>query len=471
MTLLAQFLGELTEPSLRPYLAGQPVIAAVSGGADSLCLLHLLTRAASDLGMTLHVATFDHGLRDQASADDADFVAATAQAWHLPCHHTSQDVRAIAQEIGLGIEAAARRARYTFLAEVARQVGAQTLIVGHTADDQAETVLLHLLRGTGLAGLRGMQPLTRLSVEHVLPGAPPVVDLVIARPLLAFSRAEVEAYCAAHGLQPRHDATNDDTAYLRNRVRHDLLPLLESFSPGARTRLARTGRVLAADFAVLQAQVSAAFEQVLASATPAALTFDLARYHDQPLAIRRGLIRMALARLLPGQRDLSFDTVEHAVTVAQMGTTGSASTLPGGIVLRIEYAQLTLSLPDSGPALPDWPLLPPDVQIPVAVPGETPLPDSDWVLYTRWLAANEDPTAYFRQPFTAVLGFANQAVASGGKLVLRTRQPGDRMALYGLAGRTQKVSDLLINAKIAAAWRDHLPVVACEGKIIWVVLP
>ncbi|MCB9453227.1 MAG: tRNA lysidine(34) synthetase TilS [Anaerolineaceae bacterium] len=198
------------------------VVVAVSGGADSLALLHILQELRPRLECDLHVATLDHGLRGADGAADAHFVAATAAAWGLPVTIGNTNVPALMEQTGQGVETSARQARYAFLAGVARDVGASLVATAHHADDQAETILLHLLRGSGLRGLRGM------AFHAALPGFP---EITLVRPLLATSRTEIETYCREHHLTPRHDATNQDTTLLRNHIRHDILPQLQTINP------------------------------------------------------------------------------------------------------------------------------------------------------------------------------------------------------------------------------------------------
>jgi tRNA(Ile)-lysidine synthase len=194
---------------------GEVVVVGVSGGPDSLCLLHLLRRLAPESHLTLHVAHLNHGLRGAAGEADAQAVAERAADWALPCTIGRADVPALAVESRTSLEEAAREARYAFLQAVARDRGARTIAVGHNADDQAETVLMHFLRGSGLAGLRGMLPRTALG------------ERFLVRPLLDMPRSRIEAYCAASNLQPSRDLSNADTTIYRNRLRHELLPLLE----------------------------------------------------------------------------------------------------------------------------------------------------------------------------------------------------------------------------------------------------
>jgi tRNA(Ile)-lysidine synthase len=209
-------------PDGSPWAApGAPLIVAVSGGPDSLALLHMLARQSLLPAEALLVAHLDHALRP-SSAAEAHFVAATAAEWGVAGRVERVDVRTLAETGRLTLEAAARQARYDFLARVVTEAGGRAIATGHTADDQAETVLMHILRGSGTAGLRGMLP------ASPVPGHP---HLTLLRPWLRASRAEIVAYCQEHRLRPITDESNTDPAYFRNRLRHELLPLLAAYNP------------------------------------------------------------------------------------------------------------------------------------------------------------------------------------------------------------------------------------------------
>ena len=252
----------------RLFNPGETVVVGVSGGPDSLCLLHLLRRLAPELRLWLHVAHLHHGLRGAEADADAAFVAELADCWGLPCTVGRIDVAALAREAGLSLEEAARQARYRFLAEVAEAGGASTLSVGHNADDQAETVLMHFLRGSGAAGLRGMLPRTPLDDYRLFPAedgdlgdslslsGPRVAvspRLHLVRPLLAIPRTDIESYCAEYRLAPRFDRSNEDTTFFRNRLRHELLPILAAVAPslGVPAQLLLIPCALAASFAFM----------------------------------------------------------------------------------------------------------------------------------------------------------------------------------------------------------------------------
>ncbi|MEB2287092.1 MAG: tRNA lysidine(34) synthetase TilS [Anaerolineae bacterium] len=458
------------------------VVVGVSGGADSLVLLHALLTLRERLGIALYVATLDHGLRGAAGAADADFVRRTALGWELPVAVGRADVARIARARRLGVEEAARQARYTFLLRVARQVGAARVAVGHQRDDQAETVLMHLLRGSGLSGLRGMLPATPLSDYHLLEDAvivcdPPLDNLpaapdawpVLIRPLLDLSRREIDEYIAAQGLVPRLDATNQDTTYFRNRLRHEVLPLLETLNPGVRGVLARTADVLRADADLVRAAGEAALARALRGMAADSLALDRAIWDGLPLSSKRQIIRVAVWRLRPALRDVTFEHVERALAVADSGRVGARATLPGGLALRVGYDALIIAGAGADPVGEgaDAPALLDKGAGQVFGPGEqVEIACGEWVFGARPLLPGDGLAALHADPLTAAL-----AVPAGARLWLRTRRPGDRLRPRGMGGRSQKLSDTLINLRVPAGWRDRVPLLVVDDAIAWFVAP
>lgn len=450
---------------------GATVVMGVSGGPDSVVLLHLLHRLAGAWDLRLHVAHLHHGLRGPDADADAEFVAALAAEWGLPCTVERADVPGVARREQLAVEETARRLRYAFLARVALQVGATRIAVAHHADDQAETVLMHLLRGAGPAGLRGMLPATPLGDYRLLPLAAgegqelAVAGLLLIRPLLAVTRAEIEAYARAAGLAWRVDRSNLDTTFFRNRLRHEVLPALAQVTPGIAERFCHLAEVVRADYELLETLVERAWSDLLVERYPDALVFDLAGFRAQPLSLRRALIRRAAYGLRRTLRDVDFVHVENAVTLAQRGVTGQQATLPRGLLLTVGYTTLTVATADALPRPPERPWLEPGTALEVAVPGVTALPGG-WVLEAtlpeRWsweeIVANADP-------FTAWTAVG----AAGGVPMLRTRRPGDRFCPQGLGGAEVNLGDFLINVKVPRPWRDALPLLAVGDQVIWVV--
>ncbi len=445
---------------------GARVVVGVSGGPDSVVLLHVLWRLAGPLNLSLHVAHLHHAIRGADADADADFVAALATDWGLPCTVERIDVQAIAERDKLALEEAARHARYTFLYRVAQQVGATRIAVGHNADDQSETVLMHLLRGAGPAGLRGMLPSTRLRDYHLLSASlRPSPEVKLIRPLLHIPRADIEAYCAEQQLTTRFDRSNLDTTFFRNRLRHEVLPYLAQINPRIAQRLRHLAEVVRADYDMLYEFVSVAWDTLLVKESADTLSFNLAGWRGQPLSIQRAIIRCAAYKLCHSLRDVSFIHVEDAVRVAQHGATGMQATLPHGLRLTVGYTTVTIAAEDALHLPPENPWLEPDAHIPFTVPGELSLRDG-WRLHVQdvphW---NLDAIANNCNPLVAWM----DADVLDDAPILRTRQRGDAFQPQGMGGATVRLSDLLINVKVPRPWRDHVPLVEAGGRVLWVV--
>ena len=299
------------------------LVVAVSGGPDSLALLHALHSLSAEIGLRLHGAHLDHGLRGEESAADARFVAAEFRRLGLPGTLECAAVASVRRERKLSLEEAARDVRYAFLAQVAERLDADAVALGHTADDQAETVLMRLLRGSGLAGLRGMSALTHRTLAHG--------SVALVRPLLDVTRAEVAEFCRELGLAPRDDASNASTDMLRNRVRLDLIPYLEDYNPSVRRALLRLARSSARDLAYIEEQVDAAM-LIVASRTSDGVALDrdsFARLHP---AIQAHALRRAFAMCRGSARDLEQYHVDQMARLIG-GRAGTSLDLPGGRAL------------------------------------------------------------------------------------------------------------------------------------------
>ncbi|MBI3087802.1 MAG: tRNA lysidine(34) synthetase TilS [Candidatus Omnitrophica bacterium] len=287
------------------------VLVGVSGGPDSVALLHVLAGLRATLGMALAVVHVDHQLRPD-SADDAAFVEALARRWQVPATILRRDVRAETSGQGRSLEDAARRVRYDAFLDAARLHSATRLTLAHTADDQAETVLMRLLRGSGLTGLSAI-PITR-SLE----------DVTVVRPLLGIWRTEVLAYLARHRLAFREDATNRDPRFLRNRIRRELLPLLEqAYNPQIKLLLGQLAEQCRTDMGFLQTAAQRHWKR-LVKASNGSLAIRIEAFLQQPSALQRQLIRMALERL---QGDLAGFEFRHWREIERLFTTRPVGTL------------------------------------------------------------------------------------------------------------------------------------------------
>ena len=418
------------------------ITAGVSGGPDSLALLHFL----HSLHYPLLVASFNHRLRPGAGAD-IDFVREFAANLGLPFVTGSADVAAHAAALGLSIEEAARELRYQFLFGEARKAGSQVVAVGHTADDQAETVLMHFLRGSGLAGLKGMP------ARIILPVFDPEIPLV--RPLLNWTRADTEAYCRQNDLKARIDSTNTDTHYFRNRLRHELLPILEQYNPQIRQSLARTALTLQRDYGLLNELIEAAWQKTVKSSGPEFVEFERAELEKMNPGLTRNLFRKAAFELRPGLRDIDFEALERAATLKPVD-------LAGGLKTYLETGSLYVT--SSEAALPStaWPQLSTPFDL---VAGRTAL-GNGWFLTCQEMGADNLQVEARSNPdkFTAWLA----ADLSSGRLQARAYISGDRFEPLGMPRQTVKLAELFINLKIPQRLRRAWPLVCVDNQIAWV---
>jgi tRNA(Ile)-lysidine synthase len=422
----------------------QPLVVAVSGGPDSVCLLHILAGIKEELGISLHVAHLNHQLRGVEAEADAGYVAELARRLGIPATIEQRDVAAYQARQRLSLEEAAREVRYTFLAEVAGRIGAGRVAVGHTVDDHIETVLMHLIRGTGTRGLRGLQPVTEW--RSVSNGA------TIIRPLLLVNHEETASYCARHQLEPRADASNLSLSPLRNKVRLQLLPLLRSYNPRIAEALLRTASIAGDDIAFLDRQVTRVWDEI-ARKQENMVTLDRERFLKLPSALQRHLLRATIERLVGNVMDIEARHID-GIMEALTKPAGRRLDLPLGLTFCIDYDRFLIG---GAPAVP-FPVL--DTELPVNVPGETRLPGWRVTAAIMLPEAMKDDAGGYKSYF--------DLDRTGDKLVVRGRQPGDRFQPLGMS-QPKKLGEFMIDARIPRQGRGQVPLVCSPEHIIWVV--
>jgi len=329
----------------------ETLVVGVSGGADSVCLLHLLAGWQQELGLKLHVAHLDHQLRGAESEADARYVVSLAGSLGVPVTAGRRDVSAYREERNCSLEEAARELRYDFLATVAGDVGAARVAVGHTRDDQVETILLHILRGAGTAGLRGIKPCSPLTDSKGKAIGVPInlenfwgkkqSPLLLIRPLLELSREETVRYCQRHRLQPRSDSSNLSPAFLRNRLRLQLLPLLREYNPGIDRALLRLAEIADADVSFIEQQAQQVWEEV-AREEGEVIYLEKKKVASLPLALQRQVIRLAIARIWGDTRDIEANHIE-AVRGLVTAPRGKSASLPHPLICRSEYNEIIIA--------------------------------------------------------------------------------------------------------------------------------
>jgi tRNA(Ile)-lysidine synthase len=448
------------------------LLVAVSGGPDSVCLLHILTQLQAELKIRLHLAHLNHQLRGAEAEADASYVSQLAQQLGIPATIEQRDVKAYQARQRLSLEEAAREVRYTFLAQVAKSIDADRVAVGHTVDDHIETILMHLIRGTGTRGLRGLQPCSRWQSSGN--------SLTIIRPLLPLSRQETADYCHHHKLTPRIDASNLSLSPLRNRIRHQLLPILQSYNPQVAEALLRTGRIAGDDLAFIDKEIGRLWGEI-GQEQESTIVLDKERFLELPPALKRHLLRTAIEKLLGNLKDIEARHIEEIMD-ALTKPAGKRLSLPGGLIFSIEYNKYLLG-PDPA-ALSPFPILEAESQL--KLPGETRLPG--WHIEATILGREDFTTASFikeglkgkpeganapsetKTPLPLDKDFIAyfDLNKTGDKLVVRGRQPGDRFQPLGIS-QPKKLGEFMIDSKIPHAWRQRIPIVRSPEQILWVV--
>lgn len=418
---------------------GARLVVGVSGGADSVALLHALHARMRRDRLHLLVAHLHHGIRGKAADEDARFVQRLAWRLGLPCVVEYADVPDRSRRARESIEMAARAERQTFFASVCRAHRADAVALAHTADDAAETLLLRLLRGSGTFGLGGLAAESRVG------------SLRIIRPLIDVTRAEVEAFLRAHGLEWREDATNRDLSIPRNRVRRELIPLLQShYQPNICRVLVRTAEALRADAALLEPMI----RRTVARAASKTGALAIPALRREPSALRRHVIQRWLrAHNVPESR-IDADAIARveALVVSGAGRVDIAS----GLMARIRGQALEIA-----PTRSNW------------TPRIAPLPVPGVVVW------GDDGLRVEAEPWRGILrvppGVIGQAPAmatirlpeEGEQLAVRPPWPGARLAPTGMRGSV-KLQDLFVNHRVPRADRPSIPVVACGDEVVWV---
>lgn len=425
---------------LGPVRAGEVVAVGVSGGPDSLALLHLLARIGARDGFRVHAAHFDHGLRGAASAGDARFVRETAEAWGIPLALGAAPPGSLSTR-GRGLQAAARAARYAFFERVADETGARWVATAHTADDQAETVVMRWARGAGAAGLAGI----------------PGVRGRFIRPLLGVSRPEIEAYLAEIGVTPLRDPSNRDPRFLRTAVRHEILPALRAINPRAVEALARGAALLADDAAWLDACAGERLAPLVRDAGDGWIELAREGVADLHPALRRRVIRFALARVRAGATDLPFEAVE-AVSRGAASRRAGRVTIGLGLEADLAGDRMWLGAESAGrrPA-------PRAVALPAE--GELALPEWGIVVAVRTEAdRGERPRERGADPHEAA--FDSDRLPD--MLGVRSRRPGDLFYPEGMRGR-KHLQDFFTDTHVPRWRRDRVPLLVAGGDVLWVI--
>ena len=454
---------------------GRTLVAAVSGGPDSVALLRSLYRLSGPFDLSIHVAHLDHDFRGEEAVEDARFVAALAEELGLPCTVEKQDPEEYRATRNISsFEQLAREMRYSFLADTARAVGASLVALGHTADDQAETVLLHVLRGSGLHGLRGMNEVSPWPWPRGVSG------VSLFRPLLNVTKAQTAAYCRELGQPYREDSGNLLPRFTRNRVRRELLPHLASeYNPRIRESLLRLSRTASLELDFVESEVDRLWPSVAAEGR-GWVSLDVTGFAELHPALRSAVLRRAYASVTGDTLRLRESHIQAMQQAMEGVATGWSVHLPDGLVFRREYGSLLMTRADRTefalPAMEGKHVL----ELPAAAGEEWEDVIGGWRVRLRV----EEPGAPcpFPEALSGGVGGMDEGNGAGlfrgterfslpslqGPLTLRTRRAGDRFQPLGMTGG-KKLQDFFTDARVPRSLRDRVPLLVSGGRIAWVV--
>jgi tRNA(Ile)-lysidine synthase len=454
------------------------VVVGVSGGADSVCLLHVLAKCQKKLRIKLHIAHLNHQLRGVESEADAEYVSNLAGSLGIPITIGRQDVAAYRTERNCSIEEAARELRYAFFARVAREVRANRIAIGHTRDDQVETILMHILRGTGITGLCGLAPCSPMAYNSQGTSLRAKrSNLLVIRPLLDITREETASYCQEYQLEPRIDSSNLSPSFFRNRLRLHLLPMLRQYNPSIDQALLRLADIAKEDSAFIEQQASGLWDEV-ARQENNTIYLDKKQIAGLSIALQRHLLRAAVTNLAGDVRDIEASHIEAARSLLNKPASKRIS-LPHGLVCHGGYDELAITrLPlviaseARQSQLPPCPFPPLPGEFPLKVPGKTVFPG--WEVIASIVRERAASLSSQGALSTSERTYQSNLVAhfdlpkTGTVLFVRQRRPGDRFQPLGM-NMPKKLYEFMVDAKIPRSWRGHIPIVCSPQQIIWVV--
>ena len=446
---------ERTIATRRMVQAGDTLLVAVSGGPDSVALVHILLALAPKFSFQIAMAHLNHCLRGDESERDETFVVSLAEQLELPLHVERQDVRRYQKSRHLSLEAAARQVRYGFYHTVAAKFGYEKIALGHHSDDNAELILMYLLRGSGPLGLSGI---------------PPVRDHKIVRPLIDIRRTEIMDYIAVKGLDYVEDSSNRDSQYLRNKVRNRLIPELKTeYNPKLVVSLNRLASIIDAEERWIESLIQPIFEKVIVYEKRDRIGFDISKLNQQTIAVRRRLIRKAILKVKGNLRRMAFTHVEAALKLAQKGPDLGVLDLPDQIRISRQNDVLIMSREEQNLRhFTNGPLssLTPDYEYRLAKPGEISIKEAALKIRFSEIPPEHTTDWHPSEHGSGSAYFDMEKVHF--PLVIRNFRPGDRFSPLGITGR-QKLKKFFIDHKVSRTERSKCPILLSRDEIIWVV--
>ena len=435
------FVGKVkkTINKYRMLESGDRVIVGVSGGPDSMALLYALNQIKRNYDLELKIAHLNHGFRGEEAKREAQFVEDIAQKLELPCEVKTVDVPAYKRKNSLSSQEAARVIRYQFLENVREHFQAKKIALGHNADDQAETLMMWLLRGSGLRGLSGI---------------PPVREGVIIRPLIETTREEIEAFLKERGIPFVVDSSNQQIHYLRNRLRHELFPLLrENYNPQLVKNLVQTASILRTEDECLEAIARDSLKKIIVSEERGSVIVDIKSFLALPLAIQLRCLRSALGQVKGDLRRISSTHLYDIIKVVSNDEPNKVLKLPEGIRVEKSYHYLIVKLRKAAP--------PPFYYHFTSIPDQIRIEEIGKEMTFK--IVEDDHSVRKKNPHIAYLDGEKVLMP----LTIRNSKPGDRFQPLGMRGE-KKIKDLLIDEKVPLAERRRVPLLFFGDVLGWV---
>ena len=424
---------------------GQSLLLAVSGGPDSVAMLFVLHSLSYKLNLDLYIAHINHKLRGAESDKDQNYVEHLSKKLNIPLFVLKKDTKSFAKKNKLSIEDAARQIRYSFFTECARRSKIDSISTAHTLDDQAETVLMRFLRGAGIRGLRGIQPASDL------------FEFKLTRPLIKITRKEIEGYLRKKRIRPRIDKSNLDTKFLRNRIRHELVPqLVKEYNPNLKNQLVMLAKMLNEDYDYIQLLSYEQFNKIATSSSNKRVVFKLKAFKALNVSAQRYLVRSAIKQLAFTLDNIEYRHWEEIKSLVSSRPIGSIVNLPNSIIAIKIKSSLIFTIKSKSTSTK-----PKEKEVVLNVPGIT--------TYNRKKVKasfkDKPPKAYSKNNGIEFFDLDKVDLP----IVVRKRKKGDKVKPLGMKGY-KKLSDVFIDKKIPKNRRDNIPViVSALGDIIWVV--
>lgn len=424
---------------------GDKIIVGVSGGPDSVCLLHILRLLSDVLGIDLYAIHINHMLREYEADKDEEYVGMLCDKIRIPLFIKHIDVKNLAKQEGLSIEEAGREARYREFNSIAQEIGANRIAVAHNRNDQAETVIMNIIRGTGLNGLKGMDYKR---------------DRII-RPLLDIGRDEIEKYCVRYELNPRTDSSNLESMYTRNKIRLELFPVIERlFKSDIIGSICRMSELVREDSDLIESIASKVYNECVLKNYNNRLELNIPCIIANHSAISKRVIRMAINEIKGDLKGIQHIHIKDILEMLESGKTGKEIHIPGGLQVKVSYDVLQLSLKDNSQIREDF-------NVPVNIPGVTEVAAHGFVVEASLEEKTGETGRYLSFPQNAWEQYFDYDKLHMG-INIRSRKNGDIFKPFKSTG-TKKLKEYFIDNKIPRDIRDDIPLVSKGNEIVWII--